>query len=191
MEINVNDTLDTKGMACPMPIVKTKKALNSIGHGHVIEVLATDRGSTADLKAWADTTGHLYLGTIEEGDVLKHYIRKGDESEPSDSVAHQDRLSLDDLSTRVTNDDHVVLIDVREHAEFAFGHIPGAVNIPLGELEDRLDEVSKEYEVCVICRTGSRSDLAAQKLAYHGYAQVKNVVPGMSDWNGPIEQGTQ
>jgi len=47
-----------------------------------------------------------------------------------------------------------------------------------------LSELDKEKEIFVVCRTGSRSDLAAQKLAEKGFANVINVVPGMSEWNG-------
>jgi rhodanese-related sulfurtransferase len=54
----------------------------------------------------------------------------------------------------------------------------------LGELENRLDELSKEEDIFVVCRTGNRSDLAAQKLAEKGFTKVINVVPGMSQWSG-------
>ena len=59
-----------------MPIVKTKKAMNDLQDGQVLEVQATDKGSKADLEAWAKTVGHQYIGTCEENDVLYHYIRK-------------------------------------------------------------------------------------------------------------------
>ena len=55
-----------------------------------------------------------------------------------------------------------LILDVREAAEYAFGHIPGAKSIPMGELESRLEELNKEQEIYVICRTGKRSDLAAK-----------------------------
>ncbi|MEI2400959.1 sulfurtransferase TusA family protein, partial [Paenibacillus phytohabitans] len=64
--LKTNSVLDAKGLACPMPIVKTKKAMNHLEGGQVLEVLATDKGSKADLKAWAESTGHQYLGTLEE-----------------------------------------------------------------------------------------------------------------------------
>lgn len=52
-EISVNVTLDCKGLSCPMPIVRTKKAMDQLEAGQVIEVLATDRGSLADMQGWA------------------------------------------------------------------------------------------------------------------------------------------
>ena len=74
--IQTDKILDAKGLACPMPIVRTKKAMNELEPGQVIEVQATDKGSLADIKAWAKSSGNQYLGTFEEGDVLKHYLRK-------------------------------------------------------------------------------------------------------------------
>ncbi|MEH7378938.1 sulfurtransferase TusA family protein [Bacillus sp. JJ1533] len=181
--LKTNSVLDAKGLACPMPIVKTKKAMNHLEGGQVLEVLATDKGSKADLKAWAESTGHQYLGTLEEGDVLKHYIRKANEEEVSEKT-HPHVITNEELESILSSDKEVVVLDVRETAEFAFNHIPEAISIPLGELEERAEELNKEQEIYVICRTGSRSDLASQMLVKKGFEQVKNVLPGMSKWIG-------
>lgn len=182
-DIKVNVILDAKGLACPMPIVKTKKAMNGLEAGQVLEVLATDKGSKADLKAWAGSTGHQYLGTLEEGEVLKHYLRK---SSGVDTVErkHPNVVSNEDLDQKLKETSDLVIVDVRESAEFAFDHIPNAISIPLDELESRLNELNKEDDIFVVCRTGNRSDLASQKLAENGFTNVMNVVPGMSQWTG-------
>lgn len=187
-DINVNKTLDAKGLACPMPIVKTKKEMNQIEPGQVLEVQATDKGSTADMKAWSESTGHQYLGTVEDGDVLKHYIRKASEQEEKSENSHPDVASLENLLEKMEGEEKMSVLDVREPAEFTFSHIPGAVNIPLGELEQRFEELDKNDEIHVICRTGSRSDFAAQKLSKEGFKSVKNVVPGMKEWTGPVNK---
>jgi len=181
--LKTNSVLDAKGLACPMPIVKTKKAMNNLEGGQVLEVQATDKGSKADLKAWAESTGHQYLGTLEEGDVLKHYIRKASGDEVVEKK-HPDVVSNEDLEATIASGKDILVLDVREAAEFAFNHIPEAISIPLGELEDRFDELNKEKEIYVICRTGSRSDLASRKLTENGFVNVKNVIPGMSNWTG-------
>ena len=62
MAIKADVQLDAKGLSCPMPIVKTKKAMNQLMDGQVLEVQATDKGSMADLHAWAETVGHQYIG---------------------------------------------------------------------------------------------------------------------------------
>ncbi|MFD2627674.1 sulfurtransferase TusA family protein [Oceanobacillus kapialis] len=178
--VRVNYQLDAKGLACPMPVVKTKKAFTDLEEGQVMEVQATDKGSKADLAAWASSVGHLYLGTVEEGDVLYHYIRKGT-NEPDVEKTFKNTVSLDGIELRDGK-----ILDVREAAEYAFGHIQDAKSIPMGELEARIQELDKEQEIYVICRTGKRSDLAAQLLANNGFKKVYNVLPGMNEWNGKI-----
>ncbi|MGR9048221.1 sulfurtransferase TusA family protein [Halobacillus faecis] len=182
MELKTDLTLDAKGLACPMPIVKTKKSMKDIEAGQVLEIQATDKGSKADLEAWAKSAGHQYLGTIEEGDVLKHYVRKSSGEEEQEKK-HPNVVNNEELDALRKNED-VLVLDVRESAEYAFEHIPEAASIPLGELDARVDEVDRTKNVYIVCRTGSRSDLAAQKLTEKGFENVYNVVPGMSGWNG-------
>ncbi|MFC4558513.1 sulfurtransferase TusA family protein [Virgibacillus kekensis] len=188
MNISANEILDVKGLACPMPIVKTKKAITNLQPGEVIEVQATDKGSTADIKAWADSTGHQYLGTVEDGDVLKHYLRKANDEETKEETKHDAVTDLEELRSKVDGEEDIAILDVREPAEYAFGHIPSSVNIPLGDLEERFNELNKDKEIHVICRTGNRSDLAAQKLTEKGFQDVRNVVPGMAEWQGPTNK---
>ncbi len=76
-------------------------------------------------------------------------------------------------------------LDVREREEFAGGHVPGAVNIPMGQLAGRLDEVDRDRPVVVICRSGNRSDAMADVLRAAGFDAV-NMVGGTLEW---IEAG--
>ena len=178
--IQSNKQLDANGLACPMPVVKTKKAITDLEEGQVLEVQATDKGSTADLAAWSSTVGHQYLGTVEEDDILFHYIRKGS-NEPEVEKAYEQTISLEELASR-----NGLILDVREAAEYAFGHIEGAKSIPMDELEARLEELEKNEEIYVICRTGNRSDIAAHLLDKNSYSKVYNVLPGMNEWNGKL-----
>jgi len=186
-DIQANQMLDCKGLACPMPIVKTKKAMAQLEPGQVIEVQATDKGSLADMQGWAKNTGHQYLGTVEEGAVLKHYIRKSSPGEVKEENQHPDVVTNQDLQAKLAAGENIIVLDVREPAEYAFIRIPGALSIPLGELENRVNELKPDDEIYVICRTGTRSDLACQSLAEKGFKNVKNVEPGMSGWTGPTE----
>ncbi|NBJ69433.1 MULTISPECIES: sulfurtransferase TusA family protein [Clostridia] len=68
--------LDAKGLACPMPVVRTKKAIEEINSGEVLEVHTTDQGSKSDLTAWAKSGGHELVKETEEGDVFKFWIKK-------------------------------------------------------------------------------------------------------------------
>lgn len=74
-----------------------------------------------------------------------------------------------------------LLIDVRTPQEFADGHIPGAINIPVESLAGRLNEVTDAQPVVVYCRSGNRSAQAAQILAQAGYSTVYDL-GGISAW---------
>lgn len=78
------------------------------------------------------------------------------------------------------------LIDVREVDEVAAGKIPGAVNIPLGLLEFRMNELDKSKDYILVCRSGARSGRATQFLESYGY-KVTNMTGGMLSWEGSVE----
>ncbi|RNB82404.1 sulfurtransferase TusA family protein [Brevibacillus fluminis] len=69
-------TVDTKGMACPMPIVKAKKALDGLQTGQTMEVLSTDKGSLNDFQAWVKQTNNELVQTEVENGVYKFLVKK-------------------------------------------------------------------------------------------------------------------
>ena len=75
--MNVTKVLDAKGLACPMPIVKTKKAIAELETGQVLEIHATDKGAKSDLVAWTKSGGHELIDSQEENNVFKFWIKKG------------------------------------------------------------------------------------------------------------------
>ncbi|GAB6930098.1 sulfurtransferase TusA family protein [Paenibacillus sp. JCM 10914] len=75
--LNADKVLDAKGLACPMPIVKTKKEMKELNPGQVLEIHSTDQGAKRDLTAWAKSSGHEWLEDREEDGVLKFWIKKG------------------------------------------------------------------------------------------------------------------
>ncbi|HSI99530.1 MAG TPA: sulfurtransferase TusA family protein [Patescibacteria group bacterium] len=68
--------VDARGLACPMPIVKTAQAIATLSSGELLEVLATDPGSTKDFVAWSRTTGHALVEQDEEGGVFRFLLRR-------------------------------------------------------------------------------------------------------------------
>lgn len=74
--MNIKQTLDAKGLACPMPIVRTKKTIDTLNSGDVLEVLVTDKGALNDFTAWASAGGHTIVEQKEEAGVLYFYIQK-------------------------------------------------------------------------------------------------------------------
>ena len=71
-----DQVLDAKGLNCPLPILKAKKALKGLQAGQVLEILSTDPGSVADFAAFCNQTGNELLASATEGDVYKFEIKK-------------------------------------------------------------------------------------------------------------------
>ncbi|ANB59763.1 sulfurtransferase TusA family protein [Anoxybacteroides amylolyticum] len=74
--MNVVKRVDAKGVSCPMPLVKTKKAIDELASGQVLEVQTTDKGAKNDLAAWAKVSGHKLVEMKEENGVLTFWIEK-------------------------------------------------------------------------------------------------------------------
>lgn len=81
MSIQFDQTLDVKGAKCPMPLVKSRKTINTLPVGSVLQVVATDRGSVADFQGWTKTAKNVELleqETVEENDtsLYVHYLKR-------------------------------------------------------------------------------------------------------------------
>lgn len=76
MSITADETLDCSGLSCPMPILKTKKAIDGLQVGQVLKMIATDPGSVPDINAWSTKTGHELLAHEEEDSKHIFYIKK-------------------------------------------------------------------------------------------------------------------
>jgi len=75
-DIKADVLLDTKGMICPLPVLRTKKAIDTLQSGQVLEVVATDAGSKSDISTLLNRLGHELLHTGEEGGTIRFFIRK-------------------------------------------------------------------------------------------------------------------
>ena len=75
--ITADHTLDAKGLSCPMPMLRTKKEMDKIESGQVLEVLGTDPGSRNDLPGGCERSGHEFLGEKEDSGFIRFYIKKG------------------------------------------------------------------------------------------------------------------
>jgi tRNA 2-thiouridine synthesizing protein A len=74
--VTPDQTLDCSGLACPMPILKTKKAVDGLQIGQVLKMIATDPGSTSDMEAWTQKTGHELVGSEQENGKFVFYIKR-------------------------------------------------------------------------------------------------------------------
>jgi tRNA 2-thiouridine synthesizing protein A len=76
MPLEIAQRVDAKGLSCPMPIVKTAQAVKSMVSGQLLEVLATDAGSSKDFAAWCKTTGNEMIESGVEGGVYRFVVRR-------------------------------------------------------------------------------------------------------------------
>jgi len=76
MSVTPDETLECSGLACPMPILKTKKAIDALQVGQVLKMNATDPGSSSDMNAWTQKTGHELLESQQDGGKFIFFIKK-------------------------------------------------------------------------------------------------------------------
>jgi tRNA 2-thiouridine synthesizing protein A len=74
--LQIAERVDARGLQCPMPIVRTAQAIRQLPSGAVIEVLATDPGSTKDFAAWCRTTGHVLLESTSDGALYRFLVQR-------------------------------------------------------------------------------------------------------------------
>jgi len=68
--------LDARGLVCPMPLLKAKRAINAMTAGQQLQVLSTDQGSVRDFKVFAEQSGHILLASDETDGVYRHLLQK-------------------------------------------------------------------------------------------------------------------
>jgi rhodanese-related sulfurtransferase len=92
-------------------------------------------------------------------------------------------LSTDELQHKLKGGS-AVLLDVREPDEFGSGHVPSAINLPVGSLP----AAASNAEIIVICQSGHRSVTASKRLMKAGFTNVRNVTGGTAAWRGPLDR---
>ncbi len=75
-DLQANMELDCRGLNCPLPILKTKKAIDNLNSGEVLKMVATDPGSINDMNAWTRRTGNELVSNEQTGDDFIFFIRK-------------------------------------------------------------------------------------------------------------------
>jgi len=74
--MDANKEIDTRGLNCPLPILKAKKALAEMASGEILKVVATDPGSMRDFQAFARQTGNELIEQASSNDEFVHYLRR-------------------------------------------------------------------------------------------------------------------
>lgn len=95
-------------------------------------------------------------------------------------------LSPDQFQDELKGNRNYVLIDVREPGEVKHGYIPGAINIPLSQMKQRVGEIQKSDRVYLYCRSGMRSKQAARILKKNGFSELSHLQGGVMSWKGKL-----
>lgn len=98
------------------------------------------------------------------------------------ALAAEKNISAREAKALMASNRNILLLDVRTPQEFSQGRLPGAVLLPIGDLERRIGEVPRNKSIVVYCTVGSRSKSAAKLLVQKGYTDVYNISFGLLDW---------
>lgn len=75
--IDIKKTIDTSGLSCPVPLLKTKMALKEMSPGDILKIISTDPGSEKDIPKFGNKGGNSYLGKTNSDNTISHFIKKG------------------------------------------------------------------------------------------------------------------
>ncbi|TVR31832.1 MAG: rhodanese-like domain-containing protein [Balneolaceae bacterium] len=98
-----------------------------------------------------------------------------------------DEITVEELKSKIENSEPFTLLDVREAHEYFMSDIEGTTRIPMDELKGRLNELKKDEEIIVMCRSGNRSGIAAKMLLENGYKKAFNLKGGINEWAKKID----
>jgi rhodanese-related sulfurtransferase len=104
---------------------------------------------------------------------------------PTDGLKN---LGADEFQKEINESKDLLVIDVREVHEYKAGYIPGAINIPLSQLNQRLNEIPKDKDIYLYCQSGNRSKQAANMLLNEGFYGLSHLQGGMMSWNGKVSK---
>lgn len=181
-------TIDCSEYDCPMVLVQVKESLDRLEQRETVEVIteAIPKFQLV-LQAWTSETNDRYYHSFTEEKQTHHLIQKAMDEIRKAPVEYPKVITNDELKKMLLDEQSIRIMDVREDIEFMLGHIPTAVNVPLSQFTDNLAGFAKDMTYYVICRTGNRSNYACKYMENLGFQKVYNVIPGMYQWDGPLE----
>ena len=96
-------------------------------------------------------------------------------------------INVNDLNLKFTNNENFILLDVRTDQEVFISKIEGSIHIPMNDVPLRLDELNKEKEIVVQCKSGKRSAKVCEFLLNNNFSNVKNLKGGIIAWSEEID----
>jgi rhodanese-related sulfurtransferase len=96
-------------------------------------------------------------------------------------------ISVLELKARRDRGENPLVLDVREEWELQLASIPGVVHLPMNQVPERLEELSRDAETIVMCHAGGRSMRVAQYLSNQGFTKVANLAGGIAAWSDAVD----
>ena len=100
-------------------------------------------------------------------------------------------ITPQELKAELERGEDILLVDVREPHELEISVLPNVVPIPLGQIAERFEELPKDANIVMICRTGGRSGKSTDFLLSQGYTKVRNMVTGMNGYATSVDTSMQ
>ena len=91
-------------------------------------------------------------------------------------------LDVEDARNTIKSNEDLIVLDVRNSGEYMTEHIRSTINIPLKQIEDKLERLSRDKDILVYCQTGARSIRAVRKLEALGYTRILHMHQGLRGW---------
>ncbi|WP_027881183.1 rhodanese-like domain-containing protein [Meiothermus rufus] len=140
---------------------------------------------SAQAAAWLSAKGYAHLFNLDGGIMAWYQAGLPLDTQPLEAT-YQDTAFTELTPHEALRwiQEGAYVVDVREPYEYAMGHIPGAVNIPLGRFVGEVGNLPKDRKLVVVCASGGRSSQAAEYLVGHGFTkeQVGNLEGGTYGW---------
>ena len=100
-------------------------------------------------------------------------------------------ITPEELKAEIERGEELLLVDVREPHELEISVLPNVVAIPLGQIAERFEEIPKDANIVMICRSGGRSGKSTDFLLGQGYTRVRNMVTGMNGYATSVDTSMQ
>lgn len=187
---NGERTVESLGREVGMSVANTSQHLQVLRQAGVVRsrrdgnFVAYELSDPSVFDLWRSIRGFASRHRAEIDQLARAYLGAKDELEP---------ITREELHRRLEAGEHVVVIDVRPPEEYAAGHLPRAISVPLASLRRRLAELPRDREIVAYCRGPycAFADSAVRELREHGYSAVR-LEDGLPEWRAaglPVEGG--
>ncbi|WP_299426361.1 rhodanese-like domain-containing protein [uncultured Meiothermus sp.] len=168
-----------------IPLSEFSGRYQEVPHDQPVVLYCRSGNRSSQAAGWLAAKGYTNLLNLDGGIMAWYQAGLALDTHPVEATYHQTaftELTPHEAQTWVQEGAYVV--DVREPYEYAMGHVPGAVNVPLGRFTAEVGRLPKNRKLVVVCASGGRSSQAAEYLVGHGFdrASVGNLEGGTYGW---------